>query len=170
MPSRKLTDRCPRCYCKNHLRALHCNQCSADLDEERATKDSDGRAKLYADIAHPINSDCRELIQSKVLKAYEEEIVRSKETNYVCAYDDYGEDRYATLKNPDEVPEPQPVTATLRVDDVTHRVEPAASQSGPPEPHHALSRPSAQSAVAGNGAAQSAPRTSEDETFGIGLD
>ena len=71
MPSRKLTDRCPRCHCKNHLRALHCNQCGAKLDEERATKDTDGRAKLYADIAHPINSACRELIQRKVIEAYE---------------------------------------------------------------------------------------------------
>ena len=70
MPSRKLTDRCPRCHTKNHLRALHCNQCGAKLDEERATKDNDGRAKLYADIAHPINSDCRELIQRRVLEAY----------------------------------------------------------------------------------------------------
>ena len=41
MPSRKLTDRCPKCYCKNHLRSVHCNQCGADLDEERAAKDTD---------------------------------------------------------------------------------------------------------------------------------
>ena len=25
MPSRKLTDRCPKCYMKNHLRATHCS-------------------------------------------------------------------------------------------------------------------------------------------------
>ena len=47
-------------------------------------KDTDGRAKLYADIAHPINSDCRELIQRKVIEAYEEELVRSKEPGYLC--------------------------------------------------------------------------------------
>src|SRR6516165_5280456 len=66
MPSRKLTDRCTHCGCKNHLRARHCNQCGQKLDEERATRDADGRAKLHADIAHPINSDCREVIQTAV--------------------------------------------------------------------------------------------------------
>ena len=65
MPSRKLTDRCPQCGCKNHLRARFCNQCGAKLDEDRATRDADGRAKLHADIAHPINSACREVIQSR---------------------------------------------------------------------------------------------------------
>src|SRR5271155_5897586 len=56
MPSRKLTDRCPGCGCKNHLRARHCNQCGGRLDEDRATRGADGRAKLHADIAHPIKS------------------------------------------------------------------------------------------------------------------
>jgi stage V sporulation protein G len=89
MPSRKLTDRCPGCGCKNHLRARHCNQCGARLDEDRATRGADGRAKLHADIAHPINSGCREVIQSAVLKAYHEERERSKQPGYVCRYDDY---------------------------------------------------------------------------------
>jgi stage V sporulation protein G len=89
MPSRKLTDRCPQCGCKNHLRARHCNQCGARLDEDRATRDADGRAKLHADIAHPINSACREVIQTAVLKAYQEERERSKQPGYICRYDDY---------------------------------------------------------------------------------
>lgn len=97
MPSRKLTDRCPRCHTKNHLRALYCNQCGAHLTEERAGKDADGRAKLYADIAHPINSRCRELIQLRVMDAFHEEQVRAKQPGYVCTYDDYGEDNYADL-------------------------------------------------------------------------
>ena len=59
MPSRKLTDRCTGCGSKNHLRARHCNQCGTRLDENRAIRDTDGRAKLHADIAHPINSTCR---------------------------------------------------------------------------------------------------------------
>ena len=59
MPSRKLTDRCHTCHSKNHLRSLFCNHCGARLPEERAIKADDGRAKLYADIAHPINSRCR---------------------------------------------------------------------------------------------------------------
>jgi len=89
MPSRKLTDRCHSCGCKNHLRARFCNQCGSKLDEDRATRDADGRAKLHADIAHPINSACREVIQGAVLKAYQEEKERSKQPGYVCRYDDY---------------------------------------------------------------------------------
>ncbi|MSQ94538.1 MAG: stage V sporulation protein G [Gemmataceae bacterium] len=88
MPSRKLTDRCG-CGCKNHLRARHCNQCGNRLDENRAIRDQDGRAKLHADIAHPINSTCREYIQGAIIKAFQEEKVRSKQPGYVCRYDDY---------------------------------------------------------------------------------
>ena len=92
MPSRKLTDRCLQCGCKNHLRARYCNQCGHKLDEDRATRDADGRAKLHADIAQPINSACREVIQSAVLKAYQEERERSKQPGYVSNYDDYEAD------------------------------------------------------------------------------
>jgi stage V sporulation protein G len=88
MPSRKLTDRCGQCGCKNHLRARYCNQCGHKLDEDRAIRDADGRAKLHADIAHPINSACREVIQSAILKAYWEEKERSKQPGYVCTYDE----------------------------------------------------------------------------------
>ena len=89
MPSRKLTDRCPGCGCKNHLRARFCNQCGGKLDEDRATRDADGRVKLHADIAHPINSAGREVIQGAVLKAFQMERERAKQPGYVCSYDDY---------------------------------------------------------------------------------
>jgi stage V sporulation protein G len=92
MPSRKLTDRCHQCGCKNHLRARFCNQCGNKLDENRALRDADGRAKLHADIAHPINSGCREIIQSAVIKAYQEERERSKQPGYTCNYDDFDAD------------------------------------------------------------------------------
>jgi stage V sporulation protein G len=92
MPSRKLTDRCPGCGCKNHLRARFCNSCGGKLDEDRATRDADGRVKLHADIAHPINSACREVIQTAVLKAFQVERERSKLPGYVCTYDDFDSD------------------------------------------------------------------------------
>ena len=53
---------------------------------------ADGRAKLYADIAHPINSECRDQIQGKVVEAYENEVVLAQQPGYVCHYDDYGDD------------------------------------------------------------------------------
>jgi stage V sporulation protein G len=100
MPSRKLTDRCTQCGCKNHLRARHCNQCGQKLDEERAIRDADGRAKLHADIAHPINSACREVIQNAILKAYHEEKDRAQQPGYVSNYDDIdGGDYEASYTN-----------------------------------------------------------------------
>jgi stage V sporulation protein G len=89
MPSRKLTSHCQRCGTKNHLRAGYCNQCGAKLEDGRAPKDAEGRAKLYADIAHPINSDCREMIQQRVIQEYFTEIELSKQPGYVSRYDDF---------------------------------------------------------------------------------
>ncbi len=82
MPSRKLTDRCQRCGGKNHLRAGFCSECGARLRPDRATRDPQGRIKLHADIAHPINSSCREELQKKILDAYEKECASSKQDGY----------------------------------------------------------------------------------------
>lgn len=92
MPSRKLTDRCTGCSCKNHLRARFCNSCGCRLDEYRAVRTADGRAKLHADIAHPIHSGSRELVQAAVIRAYQDEKERAKMPGYICRYDDYESD------------------------------------------------------------------------------
>ena len=76
MPSRKLTSHCPQCGTKNHLRSQYCNQCGNRLKEDRTLRDQEGRAKLYADIAHPINSQCREMIQKHVIEEYRAELER----------------------------------------------------------------------------------------------
>ncbi len=101
MPSRKLTDRC-RCGMKNPLRSRYCSKCGQQLDENRAIREANGRAKLHADIAHPINSTCREMIQSAVLKEYSREKERAKQPGYVSNYDDWGtihteEDSYGNV-------------------------------------------------------------------------
>ncbi len=95
MPSRKLTDRC-RCGTKNPLRSRYCTHCGASLDENRALRGTDGRAKLHADIAHPINSACRELIQGAVLREYQAELERAKQPGYVSSYDDWDTDEDAS--------------------------------------------------------------------------
>jgi stage V sporulation protein G len=82
MPSRKLCDRCPKCGCKNHLRARHCNDCGAQLSEARASRDEQGRAKLHADIAHPINAACRERLQKAVVEAFRMEVEKSRQPGY----------------------------------------------------------------------------------------
>ena len=81
MPSRKLTERCPKCGEKNHLMAQYCNACGVKLAEKNTSKAA-GRLKLHADTAHPINSECREEIQEKVLAAYREEVENSAKPGY----------------------------------------------------------------------------------------
>lgn len=83
MPSRKITDHCRKCGAKNHLQAQYCNQCGGKLPEMRTRADGRGRAKLHADIAHPINARCRQDIQHAILKAYSDELARSKMPGYV---------------------------------------------------------------------------------------
>ncbi len=82
MPSRKMSDHCEKCGGKNHLRAKFCNNCGAQLPDDRAKKDMKGRMKLHADIAHPINAECRKKIQDKVVAAFKEELEKSKQLGY----------------------------------------------------------------------------------------
>ena len=174
MPSRKLTDRCPRCHTKNHLRAHYCNQCGANLNEDRAIKDGEGRAKLYADIAHPINSECRDTIQQIVLENFEEEQIRAREPNYVCRYDDYGEERYATLYGGNEMePEGVGISPAVAAGFPGHRFE--QSDSGYPRPpHHSngerIEKSYADTARTDNTAERVPHRSEEGEdSFGAGI-
>ncbi len=95
MPSRKMSDHCSRCGGKNHLRAKFCCNCGAKQPEERIHHDPHGRIKLHADIAHPINAQCRRKIQDAIVKAFNEEVERSKQPGYKPVdldIDDFGDD------------------------------------------------------------------------------
>lgn len=94
MPSRKLTDRCKKCGCKNYLRARYCNDCGTKLDENRASSSVTGRFKLYADTAHPINSTCRDETEKRVLAAFREEMEKSKQPGYKPLQYDEPDDDY----------------------------------------------------------------------------
>jgi len=161
MPSRKLTDRCPRCSAKNHLRSRYCSECGTRLHEDRAEKGDDGRARLYADIAHPINSDCREMIQQRVIVAYGEELERSRLPGYVCTYDDYGEENYARLgEDTDESGEPM----ILSVGDAIRRRD---SGSIPQSPHHiAAAMAEGETRMAWRAASGGG---SDEDNFGVGI-
>ena len=82
MPSRKMSDHCGKCGGKNHLRARFCNNCGIALKENRAKKNYKGKMKLHADIAHPINIECRKRIQEKVTLVFNEEMEKSKQPDY----------------------------------------------------------------------------------------
>jgi len=87
MPSRKLTDHCNKCRSKNHLRANFCNQCGTKLVHNRVEHDSGGRAKLYADVAHPVNAACREKIQHHVVQELKKEMELAAQPGYAPRYD-----------------------------------------------------------------------------------
>ena len=92
MPSRKMSDHCEKCGGKNHLRARYCNNCGTTLKDNRARKDFKGRMKLHADIAHPINSECRKRIQVRVISAFKEEVEKSTQPGYKPVYMDEPDD------------------------------------------------------------------------------
>lgn len=87
MPSRKLSGHCHRCNHKNHLRASYCNNCGVKLNFD-SEGSYDSPQKLYADVAHPINSECREIIQNAVIKEFDAELARASEPGYRSRYDD----------------------------------------------------------------------------------
>lgn len=114
MPSRKLTDRCPKCGSKNHLRARYCSHCGQRLDENRAGRDGAGRSRLHADIAHPINSQCREEIQARVLAAYQQELTESAQPGYKPKSLDDVDTPYGAEPKPTDRQEPKPSAPPAR--------------------------------------------------------
>jgi stage V sporulation protein G len=101
MPSRKMSDHCSSCGGKNHLRAKYCNNCGHQLSENRAHKDTKGRMKLHADIAHPINVECRQRIQERIVAAFTEELEKSKQPGYKPAEMDEPDDYYPDIDTSD---------------------------------------------------------------------
>lgn len=140
MPSRKLTGHCQRCNHKNHLRATYCNHCGAKLQIDGDSASYDSPQKLYADVAHPINSDCRELIQNAVIDEFHAELNRCQQPGYRSRYDD---DFGFEDVEPADVHEPQAKSQSK-------------AESGPPRPHF-IDRPKEE------------PSPSDDDSFGAGV-
>jgi stage V sporulation protein G len=92
MPSRKMSDYCPKCRGKNPFTAKFCNHCGTALPQDRMKKNPQGRSKLHADIAHPINGKCRQSIQEKVVAAFQEEVRKSQQPGYKPTWMDEPDD------------------------------------------------------------------------------
>lgn len=71
MPLKQATEHCS-CGGKNGLKARFCSYCGKLLDNE-ARRPGDN-AKIYTDIAHPITTECRDMIQDAILAAYRREV------------------------------------------------------------------------------------------------
>jgi stage V sporulation protein G len=124
MPSRKVMERCPACGGKNNYRARFCNECGRGLSPRSASAgrqrgpeegaESEERSKFHTEIAHPINSRCREVIQQRVLQKFQEEIEKSAAPDY--RPDAVDED----FEFDDYFHEPEPASgpaATARIED-----------------------------------------------------
>lgn len=132
MPSRKIMTHCRGCRAKNHLRAAFCNDCGRKLSpESQQQRGEEGPLRLYADVAHPINAACRELIQDRVLDAFDEELQRAQRPGYVSTYDDDYDDDLLDALDFGESGEPD-ASAPPVVDERAARA-PTRSESRPPE-------------------------------------
>lgn len=78
MPSRKMKFPCPKCHFKNEIGSKFCSYCGAKLPVQEVTmKPKDAKAD-HRDIAHPVTKDFREILQKKVLAAYEEQAAKGE--------------------------------------------------------------------------------------------
>ncbi len=72
MPARKAKQFCPRCGKKVDLGSRYCNHCGVQLPPP--PKDTGvNRQSTHQDLAHPINQEFHDYLQTKVLDAYETE-------------------------------------------------------------------------------------------------
>jgi len=121
MPSRKLTGHCQRCRHKNHLRSAYCNHCGVKLGGDSESS-FESPQKLYADVAHPINSGCREMIQTAVVEEFQAELAKSSQPGYRSRYDDDFADA-GPLDGPEDGPDlkdaikPQPLQRSVTKED-----------------------------------------------------
>ncbi len=83
MPSRRVKESCSQCHHRNVIRSHYCNHCGSKLESLDGTPKADHhdesgdeiktRQSEHKDIAHPITSGFREIIQIAVLEAYEKQ-------------------------------------------------------------------------------------------------
>lgn len=73
MPSIKVMVSCHSCKKKNPIRSRFCNECGSKLEQPAKPETEEAIREEHRDIAHPINAETRDYIQSKVLNAYEQE-------------------------------------------------------------------------------------------------
>ncbi|MDD5070440.1 MAG: septation protein SpoVG family protein [Candidatus Omnitrophica bacterium] len=69
MPARKLKQFCTRCGKKVDVGSHYCNHCGVQLAAPKEPN-TNIRQATHQDLAHPINQEFRDFLQSKVLDAY----------------------------------------------------------------------------------------------------
>lgn len=78
MPSVKMKQACPACRRKVPIGSRYCSDCGGKLPQPvREPKIEDDGREDHKEIAHPITSEAREYIRSKVLDAFDSEKKKS---------------------------------------------------------------------------------------------
>ncbi len=162
MPSRKLATHCHRCGHKNHLRAHYCNYCGAKVQSESGAS-FDSPQKLYADVAHPINSECREMIQKAVIAEFESELSRSQQPGYRSRYDDEFDEHKEVNSRSGEPAAPPHSTEQRPAAADENASDQRAAKGRPPRPHF-IDHPARKSDVANLDQTQE-----RDDDFGAGI-
>lgn len=72
MPARKVKQFCPRCGKKVDVGSKYCNWCGVQLAPPMRDMNKDKQG-THQDLAHPINQEFRDYLQSRVLDAYYQE-------------------------------------------------------------------------------------------------
>ena len=121
--------------------------------------------KLYADIAHPVNQACRDMIQHAVIREYRLELERAEQPGYVSRYDEeYVEIIPHTVSTPSIIPRPHMLKEPMqepRQESLAIRPEPVASPSE-------LGEDPARENPAGESTGDPSPE-SREEDFGSGI-
>jgi len=78
MPARKLKQFCPRCGKKVDVGSPYCNHCGVQLPSP-PRESEESRQTTHQDLAHPINQEFRDYLQSKVLDAFHQEKTSSRQ-------------------------------------------------------------------------------------------
>lgn len=162
MPSRKLTSNCFKCGSKNHLRANYCNQCGNRQRQGKIEQDGDGRAKLYADIAHPVNAQCREMIQNRVIEELKAEQKLAEQPGYFSRYDDDYNEQSPSQKSV-KPSDQSPSNANKNDSPTPNRID--SAESGP-KPHSSKSNQSSKPTKSENTSDRGKPHA---EQFGQGI-
>ena len=81
MPSRKPKVACAQCAFKNDLGGRYCTQCGAaqpPMSRSEGAGTNTTEVQAHRDIAHPITAVFRQVLQRKILEAYEAERTRER--------------------------------------------------------------------------------------------
>lgn len=81
MPARKMKQFCSRCGKKVEVGSRYCNHCGVQLPITNNSEPTPNKQMTHQDLAHPINQEFRDYLQSKVLDSFYTEKESGKTEN-----------------------------------------------------------------------------------------